>query len=146
MRAIEAHDEDFVKSYYPERFWLPVAEALRWCADKRIEPKRAWTLAAPPRAEESASPYAPKEVASKPNSARRYPRRREAPERERVKKAIIADLERGHDPTAYSVSAAKARYETSDATFIDARNELEDSGELAKARELGRVDASKGEQ
>ena len=75
---------------------------------------------------------------------RRNPRRR-APERDRVKKAIVADVEQGHDPTVYAVSSAKTRYQTSDDTFIQARNELEDSGELAAARERYRVGASRGE-
>jgi hypothetical protein len=84
------------------------------------------------------------ETALAMKGARRNPRRK-APERERVKKAIIEDVEQGRDPTAYAVSAASADYKTSDETFILARNELEDSGELAAARERHRVGASKDE-
>ena len=77
-------------------------------------------------------------------SSRRNPRR-PAAERERVKKAIIADVEQGHDPTTFAVAAAGKNYKTSEDTFIKARDELEDGGELAAARERHRVKASRSE-
>jgi hypothetical protein len=84
------------------------------------------------------------EIVPPVKGARRNPRRK-APKRDGVKKAIIADLERGHDPTVYAVSAAAKRYQTSDETFIFARDELADSGELAAARERYRARASNSE-
>jgi hypothetical protein len=84
------------------------------------------------------------EIAPAVKGARRNPRRK-APKRDGVKKAIIADLEQGHDPTVYAVSSAAKRYQTSDETFIFARDELADSGELAAARERYRARASNSE-
>ena len=45
FRAIETHDEEFVESHFPSRLWLPVAAALRWCKDQKIEPKEGWLRA-----------------------------------------------------------------------------------------------------
>ena len=85
------------------------------------------------------------EIAPPGKSTRRNRRRRKAPKRERVKKRIIADIERGSDPTTFTTLSAATQYGVSEDTFIKARNELEDGGELGAARERRGAEPSKGE-
>ena len=68
-------------------------------------------------------------VAAKPKSARRNPRRT-AVGREAVKEKMRANFLEGKNPLEQKTSEGAADYGVSEDTFIKARDELRDAGEL----------------